>query len=189
MTAPRATYRVQLQLGFDFAAAAELVAYLAQLGVSHLYVSPITQAVPGSTHGYDVVDSTRPSQELGGEDGLAALHDAGITLADVDEAMVGYIAPTSMIGIKAMKELGLTGLPVTHIENASATGLVAFREAAWAVSSGRERVRVLESPEPESPASIDVAPLAHDCRPIPIRVRAGRRCPARARQRGRALRR
>ena len=45
-----------------------------------------------------------------------------------------------MIGIKAMKELGLTGLPVTHIENASATGLVAFREAAWAVSSGRADV-------------------------------------------------
>jgi acetyl-CoA acetyltransferase len=42
-----------------------------------------------------------------------------------------------MLGIKSMKELGLTGLPVTHIENASATGLVAFREAAWAVSSGR----------------------------------------------------
>jgi acetyl-CoA acetyltransferase len=39
-----------------------------------------------------------------------------------------------------MKELGLTGLPVTHVENASATGLVAFREAAWAVASGRARV-------------------------------------------------
>ncbi len=41
---------------------------------------------------------------------------------------------------QAMKELGLTGLPVTHIENASATGLVAFREAAWAVASGRAEV-------------------------------------------------
>src|SRR4030095_9705391 len=36
-----------------------------------------------------------------------------------------------------MKEFGLTGLPVTHVENASATGLSAFREAAWAVASGR----------------------------------------------------
>ena len=72
--------------------------------------------------------------------GLAALHDAGLTLADVDEAFVGYIQPAPMLGIKAMKELGLTGLPVTHIENASATGLVAFREAAWAVSSGRADV-------------------------------------------------
>ena len=72
--------------------------------------------------------------------GLLALHDAGMTLADVDEAMVGYITPGSMIGVKAMKELGLTGLPVTHIENASATGLVAFREAAWAVATGRADV-------------------------------------------------
>jgi len=82
----------------------------------------------------------RRGADLAREAGLAALHDAGITLADVDEAFVGYIQPAAMIGIKAMKELGLTGLPVTHVENASATGLVAFREAAWAVASGRAEV-------------------------------------------------
>jgi acetyl-CoA acetyltransferase len=81
-----------------------------------------------------------PLMHLARDAGLRALHDAGMTLADVDEAMVGYIGSTSMTGVKAMKELGLTGLPVTHIENASATGLVAFREAAWAVSSGRADV-------------------------------------------------
>ena len=80
-----------------------------------------------------------PGAVLARDAGLLALHDAGMTLADVDEAFVGYIQPASMLGIKAMKEFGLTGLPVTHIENASATGLVAFRDAAWAVSlrSGR----------------------------------------------------
>ncbi len=82
----------------------------------------------------------RSGPDLAREAGLAALHDAGITLADVDEAFVGYVEPKSMLGVKAMKELGLTGLPVTHIENASATGLVAFREAAWAVASGRAEV-------------------------------------------------
>ena len=82
----------------------------------------------------------RPIQHLARDAGLLALHDAGMTLADVDEAFVGYIQLAAMIGIKAMKELGLTGLPVTHIENASATGLIAFREAAWAVSSGRADV-------------------------------------------------
>jgi acetyl-CoA acetyltransferase len=82
----------------------------------------------------------RSGAELARDAGLAALHDAGLTLADVDEAFVGYIQPGSMLGVKAMKELGLTGLPVTHIENASATGLVAFREAAWAVASGRAEV-------------------------------------------------
>jgi acetyl-CoA acetyltransferase len=82
----------------------------------------------------------RSGPDLAREAGLTALHDAGITLADVDEAFVGYIEPKAMLGVKAMKELGLTGLPVTHIESASATGLVAFREAAWAVASGRAEV-------------------------------------------------
>ena len=82
----------------------------------------------------------RPGAHLARDAGLLALRDAGITLADVDEAFVGYIQPAAMLGITAMKELGLTGLPVTHIENASATGLVAFREAAWAVASGRAEV-------------------------------------------------
>jgi len=82
----------------------------------------------------------RSPAELARDAGLAALHDAGMTLADVDEAFIGYIQPAAMLGIKAMKELGLTGLPVTHVENASATGLVAFREAAWAVASGRAEV-------------------------------------------------
>ena len=82
----------------------------------------------------------RPVLHLARDAGLLALHDADMTLADIDEAFVGYIQPGSMLAIRAMKELGLTGLPVTHVENASATGLVAFREAAWAVSSGRADV-------------------------------------------------
>ncbi len=82
----------------------------------------------------------RPGAALARDAGLLALRDAGITLADVDEAFVGYIQPAAMLGVKAMKELGLTGLPVTHVENASATGLVTFREAAWAVASGRAEV-------------------------------------------------
>lgn len=82
----------------------------------------------------------RSLPELAREAGLRALRDADMTLADVDEAFVGYIQPKVLVGVKAMKELGLTGLPVTHIENASATGLVALREAAWAVASGRAQV-------------------------------------------------
>jgi (1->4)-alpha-D-glucan 1-alpha-D-glucosylmutase len=70
---PRATYRVQLREEFDFAAAAAIVPYLERLGVSHLYCSPYMQAAPHSTHGYDVVDPTRVSRELGGERGLMAL--------------------------------------------------------------------------------------------------------------------
>jgi acetyl-CoA acetyltransferase len=79
----------------------------------------------------------KSNQELARDAGLLALKDAGISFADVDEAFVGYIFAPPMTGIKAMKELGLTGLPASHVENASATGLVTFREAAWAVASGR----------------------------------------------------
>lgn len=70
---PTATYRLQLQPQFPFGAAAAVVPYLASLGVSHLHLSPVLEAVPGSTHGYDVVDHARVREELGGEDGLRAL--------------------------------------------------------------------------------------------------------------------
>lgn len=70
---PTATYRLQLQPDFPFGAAAAAVPYLASLGVSHLHLSPVLEAVPGSAHGYDVVDHARVREELGGEDGLRAL--------------------------------------------------------------------------------------------------------------------
>lgn len=70
---PSATYRLQLQPDFPFAAAAKAVPYVAALGVSHLHLSPVLEAVPGSTHGYDVVDHTRVRAELGGEEGLRQL--------------------------------------------------------------------------------------------------------------------
>jgi (1->4)-alpha-D-glucan 1-alpha-D-glucosylmutase len=62
----RATYRLQLTSGFGFAAARELIPYLRQLGISHLYLSPSFQAREGSTHGYDVIDPGRLSDALGG---------------------------------------------------------------------------------------------------------------------------
>ncbi|WP_258052937.1 malto-oligosyltrehalose synthase [Streptomyces sp. Ru73] len=70
---PTATYRLQLQPDFPFAAAEKAVPYLADLGVSHLHLSPVLGAVPGSTHGYDVVDHSAVRAELGGEEGLRAL--------------------------------------------------------------------------------------------------------------------
>ncbi|MDP9240382.1 MAG: alpha-amylase family glycosyl hydrolase, partial [Actinomycetota bacterium] len=66
---PRSTYRLQLHAGFDFAAAGEVAGYLTDLGVSHVYTSPLLQAAAGSTHGYDVVDHSRADDELGGEQG------------------------------------------------------------------------------------------------------------------------
>ena len=70
---PRASYRLQLTPDFGFAEAVAAVPYLADLGISHLYLSPVLQAAPGSTHGYDVVDPERVSEALGGEAGFDAL--------------------------------------------------------------------------------------------------------------------
>jgi malto-oligosyltrehalose synthase len=70
---PASTYRLQLTPEFGFAAVAAQADYLAALGVTHVYLSPILQAAPGSTHGYDVVDHSRVSAALGGEDGFRAM--------------------------------------------------------------------------------------------------------------------
>ncbi|MEW1720099.1 malto-oligosyltrehalose synthase [Streptomyces sp. NPDC093109] len=70
---PTATYRLQLQPDFPFPAAERVVPYLAALGVSHLHLSPVLEAVPGSAHGYDVTDHGAVRAELGGEEGLRKL--------------------------------------------------------------------------------------------------------------------
>ena len=90
---PRATYRVQLHAGFTLDDAAALVPYLAELGVSHLYASPVLQAAPGSTHGYDVVDHSRVSAELGGADAFERLTD---TLRAHGMGLVLDIVPNHM---------------------------------------------------------------------------------------------
>ena len=83
---PVATYRLQLNAQFTLADAASAVPELAALGISHVYLSPIFAAVPGSTHGYDVIDSNRVNPELGGIEALYVLdgalrhHDMGLIL-------------------------------------------------------------------------------------------------------------
>jgi (1->4)-alpha-D-glucan 1-alpha-D-glucosylmutase len=62
-----ATYRLQLHAGFPLPAAQKVLPYLGDLGISHVYLSPCLQAVPGSQHGYDVVDPGKISEDLGGE--------------------------------------------------------------------------------------------------------------------------
>ncbi len=68
---PRATYRLQFHQGFGFDDAIRVLPYLAQLGVSHVYCSPIQRARAGSTHGYDVVAHAEVNPELGGAEGFA----------------------------------------------------------------------------------------------------------------------
>jgi (1->4)-alpha-D-glucan 1-alpha-D-glucosylmutase len=68
-----ATYRLQLRREFPLSAARALVPYFEKLGVSHLYLSPVLAAAPGSAHGYDVIDPTRVNPELGSDDDLRSL--------------------------------------------------------------------------------------------------------------------
>jgi (1->4)-alpha-D-glucan 1-alpha-D-glucosylmutase len=79
---PTSTYRLQIAPGFGFDDAAAVVDYLHDLGVSHVYVSPVLQPVPGSPHGYDVVDHSRLNREAGGEPAfrqlVSELHDVGM---------------------------------------------------------------------------------------------------------------
>jgi (1->4)-alpha-D-glucan 1-alpha-D-glucosylmutase len=93
------TYRLQMRGDcFTFADAENLLPYLAELGVSHLYLSPILTAAEGSTHGYDVTDPTTVSAALGGPEGLARLsaaaHARGLGLiVDIVPNHVGVEKP------------------------------------------------------------------------------------------------
>jgi (1->4)-alpha-D-glucan 1-alpha-D-glucosylmutase len=90
---PRATYRLQFHKGFPFAAAIPLASYFSQVGISHLYSSPILKSRAGSRHGYDVIDHGIIDPELGGEDGFCRLaatlreHKLGIVLDIVPNHM------------------------------------------------------------------------------------------------------
>ena len=72
---PLSTYRLQFHPGFTLRHARTIVPYLADLGVSHVYASPLFEARAGSSHGYDVTDPTRIRAALGGEDELRALSE------------------------------------------------------------------------------------------------------------------
>lgn len=72
----RATYRLQLTPSFDFDAARAALPYLARLGISHLYLSPITEAPDASAHGYDVSDHSQIRSAFGGEAAFERLREA-----------------------------------------------------------------------------------------------------------------
>jgi (1->4)-alpha-D-glucan 1-alpha-D-glucosylmutase len=98
MEIPRATYRLQLNEHFRLTDALALVPYLHELGVSHIYASPLFKAVPHSTHGYDVCDFTQLNPEIGTEADLEkfvnALHGKKMGLVlDIVPNHMGIGAP------------------------------------------------------------------------------------------------
>jgi len=90
---PTSTYRLQLSAQFTLADAADHLDYFADLGVSHLYLSPLLTAAPGSTHFYDVVDHSRIDPALGGED---ALRDLSWRAGELGLGLIADIVPNHM---------------------------------------------------------------------------------------------
>lgn len=111
-----------------------------------------------------------PMADMAREAGLEALADANLSFRDVQVAYTAYIHGPVMSGVRIMKEFGLTGIPTTHLENASASGAAAFREAYLAVAGGHYDIamvlgfdnmlaRGLTAPRPPVPTSAEGAIL------------------------------
>jgi (1->4)-alpha-D-glucan 1-alpha-D-glucosylmutase len=132
---PSSTYRVQLTPDFGFDQAAEIVPYLAELGISHLYCSPYLQAAAGSRHGYDVVDPTRVNAELGGSAGRERMVRA---LAESGLGQVVDVVPNHMaIGERANRWWW------DVLENGPASPYARYFDVDWNPPEAKLRNRVL----------------------------------------------
>jgi (1->4)-alpha-D-glucan 1-alpha-D-glucosylmutase len=137
---PASTYRLQVHGGFGFAQAADQAAYLAALGVTHLYLSPILQAMHGSVHGYDVVDHNQLSAEAGGLPGfdrlVTAARASGLGLV-VDVVPNHMAVPTPA---------HLNGPLWSLLKYGADSSYAPWFDIAWDVDDGRILMPVLGQP-------------------------------------------
>ena len=131
----RATYRLQLTPDFTFNDVQNIVSYLADLGISHVYLSPIFQAQAGSTHGYDVVDHNQINQELGGSEAFLEMVNL---LQSRDLGVVIDFVPNHM-GING--SLNWRWLEV--LEEGKSSRFASYFDIEWKPRSGHLRDRVL----------------------------------------------
>jgi malto-oligosyltrehalose synthase len=156
---PAATARLQLHAGFGFADAAAIGGYLADLGVTHVYLSPILQAAPGSMHGYDVVDHSVISADLGGEAGFRAMaaelrrHGLGV-IVDVVPNHMGIDAPESLNHQFWSVLAGGAASPAAH-----------WFDIDWAARDGRLLLPILGGPPAECAADLHVDPAGEPGHP------------------------
>ncbi len=155
-----ATYRLQLHSGFTFADAKRIVPYLADLGVSHLYLSPILQAAPDSMHGYDVVDHTSVSADLGGRAALESLadhahsHDLGL-ICDVVPNHMAIPAPEHLNN--RLWDVLRSG---QHAESAD------WFDIDWELCGGRLGLPLLGETLDKTLAAGEITLGAHDGEPV-----------------------
>lgn len=131
---PLSTYRLQLHAGFDFQQARALVPYLARLGVSDVYTSPLLKAAPGSTHGYDCVDHQQLNPELGSPEDFAALC---ASLRERGMGLVLDVVPNHM-GIERCNALWFDVL-----ENGPSSLFAKYFDVDWAPVKEELRDKVL----------------------------------------------
>ncbi|MFL6159167.1 MAG: malto-oligosyltrehalose synthase [Marmoricola sp.] len=118
---PSSTYRLQLSADFTFDDARRLLPYLRDLGVGWVYLSPVLQATPGSTHGYDVIDPTLIDEDRGGEAAFDELcreaHQHGLgVLVDIVPNHVGVARPELNRWWWALLEQGRDAVTATYFD-------------------------------------------------------------------------
>ncbi|MFE0010885.1 malto-oligosyltrehalose synthase, partial [Streptomyces erythrochromogenes] len=160
---PASTYRLQLRPEFPFAAAEAAVPYLASLGVSHLHLSPVLEAAPGSAHGYDVTDHSRVRAELGGEPGLRALarsareHGLGLVLDIVPNHMA---VPTPLRLNRPLWEVLRDGPDSPYAR---------WFDIDWEAGGGQVVLPLLAGPVDSCDLRVDGGVLRHGEQEFPLR--------------------
>ncbi|HMI57928.1 MAG TPA: malto-oligosyltrehalose synthase, partial [Gemmatimonadaceae bacterium] len=194
MTIPiRATYRLQLSAAFTLDHARAIVPYLARLGVSHIYASPVLRSRPGSTHGYDVVDPTRLDPELGSDASWDALvaelraHGMGMILDIVPNHMgVGADNPfwddlfangpasryASWFDIDwNAPARGLKGRVLIPILGKELDEVIASGELVISLENGRYRLKYFDQSLPLDPATMpSLLAFAIDAMPADVKL-------------------
>ncbi len=132
---PSCTYRLQLNPYFTFYDAAQTAGYLAELGISHVYLSPVLQAALGSTHGYDVVDPGKVNDELGGKRGFDLLTE---TLKNKGLGVVLDIVPNHM-AISGPQNRWWQDV----LENGPSSAFAAFFDVEWESPEAYLKNRIL----------------------------------------------
>lgn len=149
-TAPTSTYRLQLGPDLPFSSAALLGAYLADLGITHAYLSPILGAGKGSTHGYDVVDHRHVDPQLGGAYGYTALRQA---LRQHGIGVVVDVVPNHM----AIPVPEYLNEPLWSVlRDGRESPFAAWFDIDWDAEGGRVLMPVLDGPLSENLGNLKV---------------------------------
>jgi (1->4)-alpha-D-glucan 1-alpha-D-glucosylmutase len=157
---PVSTHRLQLEPGFTLDDAVALVPYLATLGVSHLYLSPVLQATEGSAHGYDVVDHAHVSQGLGGDAAFDRLCDAA------REAGLGVVVDLVPNHMTTPTPLWLNRPLWSVLREGRASAYAHWFDVDWDAQDGRILMPVLGAPLDEVLAGGEISLGEHDGEPV-----------------------